>query len=88
MTSLKDKDLLSIQEARTLTEQAKEAFDALEKSLKISKEEMLRVKKAEFKPLLEEEIVYKYYYTPGRVESIIRSDKQLHKTLEVICSKK
>lgn len=29
MTSLKDKDLLSIQEARTLTEQAKEAFDAL-----------------------------------------------------------
>ena len=71
-----------------LYEPYKEAFDALEKSLKISKEEMLRVKKAEFKPLLEEEIVYKYYYTPGRVESIIRSDKQLHKTLEVICSMK
>ena len=71
-----------------LYEPYKEAFDALEKSLKISKEEMLRVKKAEFKPLLEEEIVYKYYYTPGRVESIIRNDKQLHKTLEVICSQK
>ena len=45
---------------------------------------MLRVKKAEFKPLLEEEIVYKYYYTPGRVESIIRNDMQLHKVLDII----
>ena len=67
-----------------LYEPYKEAFDALEKSLKISKEEMLRIKKAEFKPLLEEEIVYKYYYTPGRVESIIRNDVQLHKTLDLI----
>ena len=67
-----------------LYEPYKEAFDALEKSLSISKEEMLRVKKAEFKPLLEEEIVYKYYYTPGRVESIIRNDEQLRKTLDVI----
>ena len=67
-----------------LYEPYKEAFDALEKSLKISKEEMLRVKKAEFKPLLEEEIVYKYYYTPGRVESIIRNDTQLHQVLDLI----
>ena len=67
-----------------LYEPYKEAFDALEKSLKISKEEMLRIKKAEFKPLLEEEIVYKYYYTPGRVESIIRNDVQLHNTLDLI----
>ena len=67
-----------------LYEPYKEAFDALEKSLKISKEEMLRVKKAEFKPLLEEEIVYKYYYTPGRVESIIRNDSQLHQVMDLI----
>ena len=67
-----------------LYEPYKEAFDDLEKSLKISKEEMLRVKKAEFKPLLEEEIVYKYYYTPGRVESIIRNDTQLHQVLDLI----
>lgn len=80
--------MLKAAKSEDLYEPYKEAFDALEKSLKISKEEMLRVKKAEFKPLLEEEIVYKYYYTPGRIESIIRSDKQLHKTLEVICSKK
>ena len=67
-----------------LYEPYKEQFETLEKSLKISKEEMLRVKKAEFKPLLEEEIVYKYYYTPGRIESIIRTDQQLHKALELI----
>lgn len=67
-----------------LYELYKAEFDALEKRLTISKEEMLRVKKAEFKPLLEEEIVYKYYYTPGRVESIIRNDAQLHKVLDVI----
>ncbi len=79
--------MLKAAKSEDLYEPYKEAFDALEKSLKISKEEMLRVKKAEFKPLLEEEIVYKYYYTPGRVESIIRNDKQLHKVLDVIGSK-
>ena len=75
-----------IKSAKTedLYEPYKEAFEALEKCLTISKEEMLRVKKAEFKPLLEEEIVYKYYYTPGRIESIIRNDKQLHKVLDMI----
>lgn len=66
----------------------KPQFEALEKSLSISKEEMLRVKKAEFKPLLEEEIAYKFYCTPGRVESIVRNDLQLHRTLDLITSQK
>ena len=76
--------MLKAAKSEDLYEPYKEAFDALEKSLSISKEEMLRVKKAEFKPLLEEEIVYKYYYTPGRVESIIRNDMQLHKVRDII----
>ena len=67
-----------------LYELYKDEFNALEKKLTISKEEMLRVKKEEFKPLLEEEIVYKYYYTPGRIESIIRNDEQLVKVLDII----
>ena len=75
LKSAKSEDLYNI---------CKAEFDALEKKLTISKEEMLRVKKAEFKPLLEEEIVYKYYCTPGRIESIIRNDVQLHKTLDLI----
>lgn len=61
----------------------KAEFDDLEKKLSISKEQMLRVKKEEFKSLLEEEIVNKYYFTPGRIESIIRNDTQLHKALEI-----
>ena len=76
--------MLKAAKSEDLYELYKDEFDALEKKLSISKEEMLRVKKAEFKPLLEEEIVYKYYYTPGRVESIIRNDEQLHKALDLI----
>lgn len=57
----------------------KTEFDALSKRLKLSKAEMLKVKKDEFKPLLEEEIVQKYYFISGRVESIIRNDDQLSK---------
>ena len=76
--------MLKAAKAEDLYELYKAEFDALEKKLTISKEEMLRVKKAEFKPLLEEEIVYKYYFTPGRIESIVRNDEQLHKVLDLI----
>lgn len=76
--------MLKSAKAEDLYEPYKAEFDALEKKLTISKEEMLRVKKAEFKPLLEEEIVYKYYFTPGRIESIVRNDEQLHKVLDLI----
>jgi carboxyl-terminal processing protease len=76
--------MLKAAKAEDLYELYKAEFDALEKKLTISKEEMLRVKKAEFKPLLEEEIVYKYYFTPGRIESIVRNDGQLHKVLDLI----
>ena len=60
----------------------KEAFDALEKKLSITKEELLQLKKDEIKPIVEEEIVNKFYFTPGKVESIIRTDIQLHKALK------
>lgn len=59
----------------------KSEFDSLSNKLSISKEEMLRLKKNEIKPLLEEEIAAKYHFTPGRIESIIRNDEQLHKAL-------
>jgi carboxyl-terminal processing protease len=61
----------------------KAEYDAFSKKLKLTKEQMLNVKKAEIKPLLEEEIVQKYYYIPGRVSSIIRNDKQLHKAVSL-----
>ncbi len=76
--------MLKAAKSEDLYEPYKAEFEALEKKLTISKEEMLRVKKAEFKPLLEEEIVYKYYFTPGHIESIIRNDEQLTKVLDII----
>ena len=60
----------------------KDAFDALEKKLSITKEELLQLKKDEIKPIVEEEIVNKFYFTPGKVEAIIRTDIQLHKALK------
>ena len=65
-----------------LYELNKAEFEALEKKLSVSKEEILRIKKDEIKPILEEEIVNKFYFTEGRVVSIIRNDIQLQQALE------
>ena len=64
-----------------LYEVNKNEFDALEKKLSISKEQMLKLKKDEIKPLLEEEIVQKYYFTPGRIEAILNTDTQLKEAI-------
>lgn len=66
-----------------LYELNRKEFEELEKKLSISKEEMLRIKKDEFKPLVEEEIANKFYFTPGRIESIIRNDTQLQEALKI-----
>ncbi|MEN6618447.1 MAG: S41 family peptidase [Rikenellaceae bacterium] len=55
----------------------KEEIDALEKKVKLSKEDVLRRNSVEIKALLEEEIVNRYYYQRGRVESILRNDIQV-----------
>ncbi|MEG2848626.1 MAG: S41 family peptidase, partial [Bacteroidales bacterium] len=74
--------MLKAAKSENLYEINKAEFDALEKKLIITKEEMLKLKRAEFQPLLEEEIVQKYYFTEGRIQSILRNDKQLHKAIE------
>ncbi|OFY39396.1 MAG: hypothetical protein A2X18_04680 [Bacteroidetes bacterium GWF2_40_14] len=52
-------------------------IDALEKRVKLSKEDVLKRNATEIKSLLEEEIVNRYYYQRGRVESILRNDLQV-----------
>lgn len=69
--------------AEQLYEMNKAEFDALKSKLSVSKEEMLRIKKSEIKPLVEEEIVQKFYFTPGSIESIIRNDTQLLNALKI-----
>jgi C-terminal peptidase (prc) len=62
----------------------KNEFDALEKKLNISKEEMLKIKRDEIQPIVECEIANKYYFTRGRIESLLRTDSQLNKVLEIL----
>ncbi len=73
--------MLKSAKQENLYEVNKNEFDALEKKLKVSKEQMLRIKMDEIKPLLEEEIVQKYYFVPGRVESILKTDNQLKEAI-------
>ncbi len=76
-------EMLKLAKKEGLYELNRAEFEALEKKLSISKEEMLRIKQDEIKPLLEEEIVSKYHFVPGEVESIIRNDRQLHDALKI-----
>jgi hypothetical protein len=49
---------------------------------------LLRIKRDEIKPLVEEEISHKFYFSPGRIESIIRNDTQLHKAIGIVAEVK
>lgn len=76
-----EKVLKSAQE-EALYNHYKSEFDALQSKLKNSKEQVLALLKEEVKPVIEQEIVAKYYYTFGRMASIIKSDKLLQQAIE------
>jgi len=61
----------------------KKDIDALSARLKLGKEAVLRRGTAEIKSLLEEEIVSRYYYQGGRIQSILRNDKQAKEACQV-----
>ncbi len=69
--------------SENLYEMNKAEFEALGNKINLSKEQLLRTKKQEIKPLIEEEIAQKFYFAPGRIESIIRNDVQLHKAIGI-----
>jgi carboxyl-terminal processing protease len=62
---------------------ALEQLNALEKALKIEKEEFIRIKKDEIIPFIEEELVIRYYYQAAGVQLRLRYDTQLHKAIEL-----
>lgn len=74
-------DLLKSARQEELDEYIKAEAEALKAKLSISKKQMLLLKKEEIRSLVEEEIANKYYFTPGRVEAIIKSDSQLQKAV-------
>ena len=53
----------------------------IESKIKLGKNGSIRKNADEIKSLLEEEIVSRYYYQRGRIESIIRKDKQLKEAI-------
>ena len=61
----------------------KDEIAQLEKKLKLGKTDVLRRAVNEIKPLLEEEIVSRYYYQRGRIESMLRNDIQAAKAIDV-----
>ena len=57
-------------------------LDALEKAINMDKEKVLRLKKDEIIPFIEEEIAVRYYFQQAGVKIRIRYDEQLKKALE------
>ena len=69
-------------ESEGLKDSMEEELEALNKAIDLDKETYLRLKKDEIVPLIEEEIVVRYYFQPAGIELRTRYDTQLHKALE------
>lgn len=65
-----------------LLDAVKEQMDALEKALDMDKETVLRLKKDELIPFIEEEIVVRYYFQSAGIELRLRYDDQLKQALQ------
>lgn len=75
--------LVSILKEESMYDEFKDKVTALEENVKLTKEEMLRRNSNIIRPFLEEEIVSRYYYERGQIESVLRNDYQVKKALEV-----
>jgi carboxyl-terminal processing protease len=64
-----------------LADSMKTQLDAMEKALDIDKETFLKMKKSEIVPLIEEEIVTRYYYQEAGVKIRLRYDDELKDAL-------
>lgn len=69
-------------EKEGLAETMKDQIDALEKAIDMDKETVLRLRKDELVPFIEEEIVVRYYFQEAGAKLRLRYDTQLKKALE------
>ena len=65
-----------------LSEKASAEIDALGKALEISKEDLLRLRKDEVIPWIEEEIAVRYYYQAAGVKIRLRYDREVAEALK------
>ena len=73
--------LIKAAQSEDLYENYREEIEALQKKVNMDKETVLRAKKDEILPLLEQEIVTCYYFNRGSVPVALRYDKQLHEAV-------
>ncbi len=64
-----------------LADAMKEQIEALEKAIEMDKEQIIRLKKDEIVPFIEEEIVTRYWFQRAGVKVNLRYDTQLKKAL-------
>ena len=68
--------------AEDLYDNYKEEIEALQKKVNMDKAAVLRAKKAEILPLVEQEIVTRYYFNRASVPVALRYDEQLRESVE------
>ena len=68
-------------------DQSKAELDALKVKLAHDKNKDLKIFKEEIKSLINEEIVSRYYYQKGRLISLLSSDKEVDKAIEILSDK-
>jgi carboxyl-terminal processing protease len=68
--------------AEDLYDNYKEEIEALQKKVNMDKAAVLRAKKAEILPLVEQEIVTRYYFNRASVPVALRYDEQLREAVD------
>lgn len=65
-----------------LYDQYKAEIDALASKVNMDKETILRIRKDEIKPIVEQEIILRYYYAAASAMTALRTDRQLYEALD------
>jgi len=81
------KRLIATAKEEKYYDHAKEEFNILEKQLGHDKDQDLQTFKIEISQLLEEEIISRYYYQKGRLESFLKNDKEIKQAIEILNDK-
>jgi hypothetical protein len=73
--------LIKAAQSEDLYDNYKDEIEALQKKVNMDKETVLRAKKDEIRPLLEQEIVTCYYFNRASVPVALRYDEQLREAV-------
>ncbi|MDT3365934.1 MAG: hypothetical protein LIQ26_01445 [Bacteroidota bacterium] len=74
--------MIKAAKSEDLYDNYKEEIEALQKKVNMDKETVLRAKKDEILPLLEQEIVTCYYFNRASVPVALRYDEQLREAVD------